>query len=571
MSSDSRSRLEADLQVLLLLKPLQTQLELHLTLVKMGWTSITKRDINSVLYLRSTHFQHDSSPRPRWSIRADTPNSMPVGVASTKTTASLTTVAHRAAKTNGLKHYAGKVPRDWQKDAWNAWKAAGRRGVVEAVTGTGKTLVGILCACDAAQRGVATLILVPGVELLYRWHGKLKDDTRGLRIGLMGDGCCDSLASFDILISTVQSAYRYDLLPPGRKGLLIADEVHRYGSEKFGAALDESFEERLGLTATFARPDDGLDEILVPFFTPVDGKRNKMGAVVAGCDYSQGLRDGILAPFRVATVGVELTEGEQVGYDEFDARAKKARTALIRNFGVPAEPFGEFMKAVSQLGDGGTGQHQATAVARSFLSAFTKRRALLAESERKIVVLQTLAPILKQATGALVFTETIESAENAAESLSELGIAAEPYTSKLTKDERTRLMERFRSQHVKVLAAPRVLDEGVDVPEADIGVIVAASQSRRQMIQRMGRIIRPKSDNRSATFFILYVRDTSEDPARRAHEDFLEEMEKNALVVDDFPERRDHARIQSWFQEEHGVATRLPTKRAVKTRAKDRR
>ena len=55
------------------------------------------------------------------------------------------------------------------------------------------------------------------------------------------------------------------------------------------------------------------------------------------------------------------------------------------------------------------------------------------------------------------------------------------------------------------------------MPDADLGIIVAASRQRRQMIQRMGRVLRPKNDGRLARFAVLYVQGTSEDPALGAH------------------------------------------------------
>jgi RNA polymerase primary sigma factor len=120
------------------------------------------------------------------------------------------------------------------------------------------------------------------------------------------------------------------------------------------------------------------------------------------------------------------------------------------------------------------------------------------------------------------------SAEIAATELNRIGIAAASYTSDLDREERKERLQRFKTGHIRALAAPRVLDEGVDVPKADVGVIIAASHSRRQMVQRMGRIIRPKEDGRNARFFVLYVKGTSEDPELGAHEAFLNDMMDNA-------------------------------------------
>jgi superfamily II DNA or RNA helicase len=84
------------------------------------------------------------------------------------------------------------------------------------------------------------------------------------------------------------------------------------------------------------------------------------------------------------------------------------------------------------------------------------------------------------------------------------------------------VLSAFATRQLRALSAPLVLDEGIDVPEADLAIILAASRTRRQMIQRMGRILRRKRDGRLARLVILYVRGTSEDPATGAHEAFLD-------------------------------------------------
>ncbi len=98
-----------------------------------------------------------------------------------------------------------------------------------------------------------------------------------------------------------------------------------------------------------------------------------------------------------------------------------------------------------------------------------------------------------------------------------------------------------------MLAAPRVLDEGIDVPQADVGVILATTRSKRQIIQRMGRIIRPKSDGRLATFLVLYVTDTAEDPAQGAHEAFLDQLTEVAEAARDFRRGESAATVLKWL------------------------
>ena len=72
-----------------------------------------------------------------------------------------------------------------------------------------------------------------------------------------------------------------------------------------------------------------------------------------------------------------------------------------------------------------------------------------------------------------------------------------------------------------------MLDEGVDVPDANLGIVMSASRTRRQMIQRMGRILRRKRPGVAARFVIMFAKDTLEDPANRIERDgFLDEIER---------------------------------------------
>jgi superfamily II DNA or RNA helicase len=124
-----------------------------------------------------------------------------------------------------------------------------------------------------------------------------------------------------------------------------------------------------------------------------------------------------------------------------------------------------------------------------------------------------------------VFTESIEAAREIAARLSGSGrITATALHSQLGRDERKDLLGRFKAGHIRAVVAPRVLDEGVDVPEADLAIIAASSKTRRQMVQRMGRVLRRKADGRLARFAVLYLKGTTEDPTRGTHESFLEEV-----------------------------------------------
>ena len=107
----------------------------------------------------------------------------------------------------------------WQQEALTAWEAADRQGVVQAVTGTGKTRLGIEAAFGELRAGGQVLVVVPTRTLLNQWHSNL-EGTHALRaantrVGLLGDGRFANFTSSDLIVSTIQSA---DSLRPPTRG-----------------------------------------------------------------------------------------------------------------------------------------------------------------------------------------------------------------------------------------------------------------------------------------------------------------------------------------------------------------
>jgi RNA polymerase primary sigma factor len=389
--------------------------------------------------------------------------------------------------------------RSWQQDALTAWRDAGKQGVVEAVTGAGKTFVGVCAVRDALAAGGRAVVVVPTVELQDQWWQVLAEQLPNADIGKLGGGRQDELADCDVVVAIVHSAARRSMRPrPG--DVLIADECHRYGAPSFALALEDGFDQRLGLTATFEREDDGVAEHLRPYF----------GDVVFTLWYDRALAEGVIAPFDIALVGVELTATEQRDYDACGERMDVAARNLEWRHNIAREPYNLFIGQVNRLAKDRS--HPASQAARAYLGPMTARRALLAQSTGKVDVLATLEPAVRDAHGALVFTQTKESAETAAGLFEDVGIPASALYSGLDRDERRDRMDAFRERASHLLAAPRVLDEGVDVPEADLAVVVAGSRSRRQLVQRLGRVLRPKADGRPARLVMLYAKGTVEDP-----------------------------------------------------------
>jgi RNA polymerase primary sigma factor len=315
----------------------------------------------------------------------------------------------------------------------------------------------------------------------------------------------------------------------------VADECHRYGSEINRLALDERMTRRLGLSATYAREDHGHRDWLDPYFGGT-------------CFVAQPA---------VALIGIALRSEERASYDELTETMRRMVSLLVERHGVTNHPYAAFIREVNMLADRAS-DSEASTRARRYRHAVLERRRLLADAHGKQVRLGDLAPAVRAAERTIVFTQSIAASEAAAAQLAAGQVPAGAVHSRLATGVRRAMVRRFAEGDLRVLAAPRVLDEGIDVPSADLAVIVGASRTRRQMVQRMGRVLRVKADGRLARFAILFAEGTVEDPALGAHEGFLREVTSIATAVRTFPSSAPAKEINAFLDgrvctNDHGV------------------
>jgi superfamily II DNA or RNA helicase len=476
---------------------------------------LEKSGVNSVLHAnQGRFFVEDHSDRPRWFV-VDEPEGLP-------------------AVSDTLLEWAERLGAcDWQKRALSAWSRHGHRGVVEAITGSGKTMLGVVAARWAVGEGRKALIIVPTLDLEQQWLERFdRPEFAEVRVRSLG-GRHHDFASAEILVGTVQTvAIRPDIAVTG--GLIVADECHRYGADAWTQALRPGFTYRLDLTATVERTDWGVEDHLMPYF----------GARCFSYLYGEALSDDVIARFRIGFLPVRFTLSEQEEYDRVNLQLNRHLGILLHQFGFPHEPFGELMREVARAAEGGD---EATDAACQFLGAFTKRRDIMAESQDKRRRICALAEAIVKSKGTLIFTQTVDAATEIAEALADEAVMAVAIHGGMSLAERVAVLDAFRQGEIDAIVGPKLLDEGVDIPDAEMGIIVSASRSRLQMIQRMGRILRKKADGGRTTLIVFYIAGTAEDPSMGGAQTFVNVVEPHADELHYFGTAQSDSTICDWI------------------------
>jgi superfamily II DNA or RNA helicase len=373
------------------------------------------------------------------------------------------------------------APRPYQREALNAWRRGELRGVVVLPTGAGKTAI----AVRAVERvGRSTLVVVPTLALLKQWYSVLSDSFgTSVRVGLLGGGYHEVTP---LTVTTYDSAYIHAERYGDRFALAVYDEVHHLPAEKYAVIPKMLLAPySLGLTATPERPDGGHD-LLPELVGPVVYRRSP-----------EDLAGTYLAPYEIVRIPVELTAAERIEYAEADAVYRDFLQKHCLQMRSP-EDWQRFIMVASTSHSGG----------REALLAARRRREIRANAERKGATLESL---LKRHwhDRTIVFTKSVEEVYSLSERFLVPGI-----TYETPARERKEILDRFRSGRYRTIIASDVLNEGVDVPEANVAVILAGSASHREYVQRLGRILRPR-EGKSALLYELVTGGTGEEAASR--------------------------------------------------------
>lgn len=392
-----------------------------------------------------------------------------------------------------------QLPHPHQQEALDAWRAQFRRGVVVLPTGAGKSFVAELAIAETQR---STLVVAPTIDLMNQWATNLElafDDppspsgdgpipTPSLSpasrvVGLLGGGH-NRLGP--ITVTTYDSAHIHLERLADRFGLVIFDECHHLPSPAYAqAALGLIAPFRLGLTATPER-GDGTDSRLLELIGPIVYRRD-----------IQDLEGDYLASYEVIRLRATLDDDERARYE---TARKTYRDFVERHRISMSQPngWGRFLAMCARSEDG-----------RAAHLAWREQRNIALRPKNKLELLESL--LLRHKDDPLI----IFCADNTVVLQISKTWLIPSLTQHTPGPERKRLLEDFNGGRLSALVTARVLNEGVDLPSARVGIVLAGSATVSEHVQRLGRLLRKRGDKRAILYEIVTAQTGEESISER--------------------------------------------------------
>jgi len=361
--------------------------------------------------------------------------------------------------------------RAYQLEALDKWYSNNRKGIVVLPTGTGKTFIGLKLIEDYYRQGLWTLVVVPTEVILRHWLRKILDYTgvKPEHIGVL-NGRRREFRPVTVAIINTAVKFIPELLTKYK--LHIYDEVHHYFAPKWRQLFFKACQhcDVIGLTATLKRQDQ------LHTLSPIPVVYSKSAVE---------MYDGkVIAKPRIYIVDVKLTEDEWDYITQLDMQIKDVALKIreLEYYNVT----GIYVQEYQMLRD-------------KLMSLVTRRRQFLSSIRNKLIACCKLVEKHRE-NKILIFTESIDTCNKVTKVLAKRGFKVASIHSNVKN--RDAILRDFKSGRINILVACHVLDEGFDVPDVDVAIIMGGTLSPRQWVQRIGRVVR-QAPNKQPIVYIL--------------------------------------------------------------------
>jgi superfamily II DNA or RNA helicase len=462
----------------------------------------------------------------------------------------------------------------WQEGALASWAAHGRVGVITAATGTGKSRLGVAAFLEAHQEDFGSILLTHRLVIKGQWKKDELFATEETDIQGFGFSPSQKIFHLGMNVNELSSEDSYDYDDPPRvvsgevllaldkslstrlhllpakhtRSLLVADEVHQFAAEAGQRVLTGTFDRKMGFSATV-----GYEDSLV--------MQHFESGLVADYPIHRAIKDKVISEYNLLVIRVplirkvnafgevheiDLSSTVEENFSEDDL--KNAENAMIDSLtplidpekGIKMEQGEDFEPALERVIRNRDPDY--AKLARKYIRAKRNYDRIVRNAQFKVSVLQLIAPAVEQYGRTLVFANLKKNGRDFEEELTKEGVNVAYIDSDTEQSGRSDIFRALQMDEIKAIIAPQILDEGVNIPNARIGIFLGpGNKGYRQVVQRMGRVLRKKPDSSDKALLILAVGiGTREDPGPNGDKkwyggstyDVMEKHSSKTLIVD---------------------------------------
>jgi superfamily II DNA or RNA helicase len=408
------------------------------------------------------------------------------------------------------------VLHSWQTECLRQWFGSGCRGIAGVATGAGKTALALAAVCQLSEAlpsvSLKVKIIVPKIFLAGQWRDDIMRfiGVRRTEIGLCHGSSKETPGkpfTVYVLNTARRCASRHILrdVKDGDSIFLICDECHHFGSRENARVFDflpfipQERYFALGLSAT--PRGENFEEAVTP----------AIGKEIYRYGLADASRDRITADYTTFNISVDFSPDEEEKFEMFTEKIKSLKFALIREYppfrNIDGRVLVQELRRLSKRPD------KAGELAFALLTLYLRRKETIYSARARLACAIELVRRLMPDYRIILFTERIKMADELYGALHKdyPGLICR-YHSDMEPLAKMRALDSYRHGEKKAIVCCRALDEGLNVPETDAGIIVSASGSGRQRIQRLGRVIRRMDGTRPKRIYYLYIPGACEPP-----------------------------------------------------------
>ncbi len=411
------------------------------------------------------------------------------------------------------------MPKEWphQLEAFTAWEDNNHMGIIEMATGTGKTLVGLMAIrklYNEKRRGTV-LVLGPSKAILNQWRRETID-----KLGLIATRDRPytdpvRIDNFSIHYNTFQSVYK---APDNYYAdLLIVDEVHHGAAKEFRNVLGVDALWKMGLSATV---EGGMRESILG---------QELGRIVYTFTLQEAISRNIIPSFEWKIHPTYLSIEER---EEFAALSHKIRSCfrdvkgdratikrIVGDVPFEIEDLHDFVRLFEIARYKGV---ELPDDWKNLQVMVMNRRWIIHRSRPKVEKAIELAKNYGATNKVILFAMDTDTCDLIA---SELEHSCKVYVAhSKRKEDASSQIEMFKRTSTGILIGARMLDEGIDIPDADIGINVSSSKTRLQLVQRMGRILRKRPGKNPVFHHYIALPDSNEQVEEEDDLRFIDDL-----------------------------------------------